>query len=265
MYPVLFEVFGFEVRSYGLMLMIGIALAVWWSMRRASHWGLEPDKVLDGAFWGIVPGILGARIGFIVQEWDDYSQNPEELWSLKFEGLTSFGGVLFALLGLYVFTRRAKISSLAFLDVVSLPLLVAHSIGRVGCLLNGCCYGHKTTAWFGVHAGAIQGLFQPAQVYESFYVLAGVCVLWWFERMKRPLGQSFALAIVLWGVARFFYEFSRAGSDLEVASGQATSTYWGSMPVTQAQVAALVMVALGGLAFWWVARRARLVATEAAG
>ncbi|HXH62518.1 MAG TPA: prolipoprotein diacylglyceryl transferase [Fimbriimonadaceae bacterium] len=267
MHPVLFTIprfslfgihFGeFEVRSYGVMLMIGILFAMWWSARRARRWGIHPERVMDAAFWGIVPGIIGARLGFIIQEWGYYSKHTNELWSLRFDGLTSFGGILMAVVGLWLYTKRAKISTGAFFDVLSAPLLVAHAIGRVGCLLNGCCYGHATTAWFGVHVEGVEGLYAPAQLYDSFYVLAGLCVLWWFEHKPRPAGQSFALAVLLWGAARFIYEFARAGSDLQVASGQATSTYWGTLPVTQAQVAALVLVVLGGLWLWVLGRRSR--------
>jgi phosphatidylglycerol:prolipoprotein diacylglycerol transferase len=259
MYPVLFKVGDFEVRSYGILLLIGILLAVWWSRRRAPRWGIQPDRVVDATFWGIVPGILGARIGYILQEWGYYSQNPGEIWTWKFAGLTSFGGVVMAIAGLLFYARRARISALAFLDVVSLPLLVAHAVGRLGCLLNGCCYGHPTTAWYGVPVEFVEGLFEPAQVYEAFLVMVGVGFLLLFERRPRSLGSSFSLALVVWGAARFIYEFFRAGTVAEVEKGVASSTYWGSLPLTQAHVAALVLVVIGLLMLWRVSRVPRPV------
>lgn len=265
MLPVLFEPFGLEVRSYGVMLVLGILLAVWWSRRRAPRWGIEPDRILDATFWGVVPGILGARIGYIVQEWGYYSQHPEEIWTLRFEGLTSFGGVLFALLGLIVFARRAKISGWAFLDVVAAPLLVAHAVGRVGCLLNGCCYGHPTDAWYGVSISpGVATLFEPAQIYEGFLVMVGVGLLLLFERKRRALGTSFAFALLVWGGARFIYEFFRAGTEEEVARGLASSTYWGTLPLTQAHVAAVVMVLVGAFVWLFVSRAKRPQTEESA-
>lgn len=264
MLPVLFKVGDFEVRSYGVMLVIGILLAVWWGYRRAPRFGIASERVVDAMFWGVVPGVLGARLGYIVQEWEHYSKNWREIFSWRFEGLTSFGGVIMAVAGLAYFARRAKISGLALLDAVSAPLLVAHAVGRVGCLLNGCCYGHPTTAWYGVHvAPDVAKLFEPAQIFESFLVLFGVGLLLLFERRRRALGSSFALTIVLWGGARFVYEFFRAGNNEEVRTGLASSTYWGSLPITHAQVAALVLVAIGLFMMWRVAKSPRAeVATQ---
>ena len=265
MHPVLFtipefQLFGhrfnhFDVRSYGVMLVIGILLAVWWSSRRAKKWGISSERIYDATLWGIVPGVLGARIGYIVQEWSFYSAHPAEIWSWQFAGLTSFGGVVMAVAGLLAYCKFARVPARAFLDVVSAPLLVTHAVGRFGCLLNGCCYGHPTKAWFGVHVDAVTGLFEPAQLVDAFLVMVGVGVLLLFERKTRPSGMSFGLTFVLWGVARFIYEFFRAGTDLEVARGLASSTYWGSLPVTQAQAAALVLVLAGAVMMWLCARR----------
>lgn len=246
MHPVLFKVFGFEVRSYGVLLMIGVLLSVWWSRARAERWGIPRERILDAMLWGLIPGILGARIGFILQEWDYYSQHLDKVWSFRFEGLTSFGGVVMALVGLIWYTKRAKLNTWSFLDVVSLPLLVAHVVGRIGCLLNGCCYGHPTTAWYGVHVSdVVDTLFEPAQILEGFMVMVGVGLLLLVERTKPKHGTSIALTVVVWGVARFIYEYFRAGTVAEVARGVASSTYWGSLPITQGHVAALVMVAIG--------------------
>jgi len=256
MHQVLFKVFGFEVRSYGVLLVLGIVFAVLWSRRRASRWGIEPEKVFDATFWGVIPGILGARIGFILQEWDYYSKNPDKLWTFRFEGLTSFGGVIMALAGLLWFARRTKISAWAFLDVCAPPLLMAHVLGRVGCLLNGCCYGRQTTAWYGVRVSDyITTLFEPAQVFEGFMVMVGVGVILLVERKQRNNGTSISLAVIVWGLARFIYEFFRAGTIGEVARGAATSTYWGSLPVTQAHVAAFAMVLIGCAMLWIVSRK----------
>src|SRR5690349_5543102 len=100
MHPVLFtirafELFGhrfgpIEIRAYGVMLIIGVLVAAWWARSRAKAWGIEPSQVSDAIFWGVIPGVLGARIGFIVQEWGYYSQHLDKLFSVQFAGLTSF-------------------------------------------------------------------------------------------------------------------------------------------------------------------------------
>lgn len=255
MFPVLFKIGDFEVRSYGVLLVIGIVLSVIWSRRRAARFGIEPDRVYDATFWGAIPGILGARIGYIVQEWDKYAGNWKEIFSPRFEGLTSFGGVIMAIVGITYYCRRVKIPVMAFLDMCTPPLLVAHAVGRIGCLLNGCCYGHPTTKWFGVHISpSITTLYEPAQIYEGFLVMVFVGLILLYERRPRSSGSSFALALVAWGGARFIYEFFRAGTVEEVANGTASSTYWGDLPLTQAHVAALVLVVIGLLVLWRVSR-----------
>jgi len=255
MFPVLFKIGDFEVRSYGVLLVIGIVLSVIWSRRRAARFGIEPDRVYDATFWGAIPGILGARIGYIVQEWDKYAGNWKEIFSWRFEGLTSFGGVIMAIAGITYYCRRTKIPVMAFLDMCTPPLLVAHAVGRVGCLLNGCCYGHPTTQWFGVHISpSITTLYEPAQIYEGFLVMVFIGLILLYERRPRASGSSFALALVAWGGARFIYEFFRAGTVEEVAKGTASSTYWGDLPLTQAHVAALVLVVIGLLVLWRVSR-----------
>lgn len=245
MFPVLFKIGEFEVRSYGVVLVLGLLFAIWLGRRRAPKWGIEPDTIVDAAFWGILPGIIGARITYILLNWGYYSVNTDELLSFQFAGLTSFGAILFALAGLFVFARRAKLDVLAFLDVLAVPLLIAHAIGRVGCLLNGCCYGRPTDAWYGVHVERFAGLHQPAQIFDSVMVLVGTAFVLLYERKSRPTGQSFAFILIVWGVARFMYEFLRAGTPEDVQAGLASSLLWGALPFTYAQAAAALMVALG--------------------
>ena len=265
MFPVLFKIGEFEVRSYGVLLVLGLLFAIWLARRRAPKWGIEPDTIVDAAFWGILPGIIGARITYILLNWDYYSANTDQLLTFRFAGLTSFGAILFALAGLFVFARRAKLDVRAFLDVVAVPLLIAHAVGRVGCLLNGCCYGCPTDAWYGVHIERFAGLHQPAQIFDSVMVLVGAAFVLLYERKARPTGQSFAFIFIVWGVARFMYEFLRAGTLDDVQAGRASSLFWGGMPFTYAQAAAVVMVALGVAMMFRFASLALRRAEEGAG
>src|SRR5947199_424692 len=165
MYPILFKVFGFPIHSYGVMLLIAFFVAVWYGRKRAPKFGLSPGELYDAAFWALILGVLGARIFFIIQEWDHYSKHKEELFSLQFAGLTSFGGVFFGILGLFIWSRIAKKSFVRVLDVIAAPFLVAHAIGRVGCLLNGCCYGGVCDLPWAIHVDHYPQLFHPAQIY----------------------------------------------------------------------------------------------------
>jgi len=247
MYPVLFRIGGFEVRAFGAVMVVAVVVALWLAMRRARRWGLPTGAIPDLAFWTVLVGVVGSRVAYIVQEWAYYSQHPENIWTLKFEGLTSFGGVIGGLIAMAIWARLRKVSLLALLDVASVPFLVAHSVGRVGCLLNGCCYGGPTDSFLGVHFHGLDEARHPAQLYDSLMCLAAAWLISATERRGLMVGRSFSLALVAYGLSRFIYEFWRAGE---------SSTYWGALPITQAQAAALVMCVLGLVGLWITYRRA---------
>lgn len=236
MKPELFRIGEFTVHSYGVMILIAFLAALALAQRRARRLGVDPGKLLDISIWTLIAGILGARITFILQDLPYYLERRNELFSIQFQGLTSFGGLVFGALAFVVLTKRAKLSVPTLLDVCAPSFLVGHIIGRIGCLLNGCCYGGPCTLPWAVHVHNLPGTYHPAQVYDSLLNLGALFILLVWERSGRTPGQVFAAMLFLHGLTRFGYEFWRAGT---------SSTYWGSLPVTEAQVAALVLSAIG--------------------
>lgn len=251
MFPILFYVFGFPIRSYGVMLLIGFFFALLLARSRAERFGFDKTKLTDAAFWALVFGILGARIAFIAQELPYYLSHPKELFSIEFAGLTSFGGLLFGA-GYFVWwARRQGRSAWDVLDLAAPAAFIGEAIGRVGCLLNGCCYGGvmgHVEPWAFYVGGQPH---HPAQAYDTLMDFAALGVFLLIERRGLWQGQGFALFLILDGVARFIFEFWRAGTDAQVDAGIATSTYWGTLPITQAQAVAGAMIIAGGVMLWW--------------
>ena len=248
MLPVFFKIGLFEVRSFGVMMLIAFLCALWLALRRAEKYGFTKAQVMDAAFWVLLAGILGARLGFILQELPDFLKHPDKLFTLKFEGLTSFGGVIFGFFALWLYSRKLGRGVTGILDVMAAPFLVGHIFGRIGCLLNGCCYGgpvHSNVPW-AIHVNVLNEnpatLHHPAQIYDSLMNVGGLILLLLLERKPRAPGQSFGLMLVFYGMARIIYEMWRAG---------ASSTYWGSLPFTQAQAMAALLV-LVGLAMFFI-------------
>lgn len=235
MRPVLFELKGLKVHSYGAMLVLGFLLAILVGRQRAAKFGFEKNAIADAGLWALFPGILGARLFFVAQEWGYYREHPGEIFT-KFEGLTSFGGLAFGFLGIVAFCRYSKKPLLPFLDLASGPFLVATAVGRVGCLLNGCCYGGACSLPWGITVAGKTGLYHPAQIYDAIMNVAAFGILVLFERRTRGHGASIGLALFLHGVARFIYELWRAGT---------TSTYMGSLPITDAQAVAGLIALIG--------------------
>ncbi|MHB8637886.1 MAG: prolipoprotein diacylglyceryl transferase [Fimbriimonadaceae bacterium] len=264
MYPILFRVYGFPVHSYGVMIVIAFLVAVWIIRRRAPKYNIDPQRLTDALIVTLIVGILGARLAYIIQEVPYYAKHPGELFSIQMAGITSFGAIVVGLGYLFFWARRRGVNPLTLFDCIGPPFLVASAIGRVGCLLNGCCYGGLCDAslpWK-IRVAEAPGWHHPAQVYDSLMSLTAFALIIPLERLNTGRGQSFGLALIGYGGSRFIYEFWRAGTDAQVASGAASSTYWIGW-LTQAQAVAGAMV-IAGAAVYVVCRRSPPVAQTAA-
>lgn len=245
MHPILFKIGNFPVHSFGVVMIVAFLVGLLIARQRAKKFGLDPVKLTDMSFWTLIVGILGARIAFILQDLDSFLKDTKELLSWQFAGLTSFGGVI-AGIGFMVFwAKRAGWPVRLLLDVIAPAGLVMHAIGRFGCLLNGCCYGGVCNLPWGISVEGVEALMHPAQVYDALMNLVAVPIILWVERKGQSRGQIFALTLVFHGLARFIYEFWRAGTEEQVAAKLASSTYWGNLPFTQAQAMAAVLVVVG--------------------
>ncbi len=240
------------IHTYGVMIVISFLVGMWLVRRRAKLYGFSPDKVLDMGFWGLIAGVLGARIAFILQELPYYLKHRDELFSLQFSGLTSFGGEILAIIAIIAWAKRNKYGIVSILDLAAPGYVLGYAIGRVGCFLNGCCYGgvcSPNLPW-GVHFPDSKGLHHPAQLYDSLMNLCALAILLWAEKRKLLPGRLAAMTLILHGSARFVYEFWRAGTEEQVKDGLASSTYWGNLPITQGHAMALVMIGIGIV--WYV-------------
>lgn len=259
MYPILFKIFGFEIHTYAILLLTGFFVGLMIARANAARYGLTKEQVIDVAIWTLILGVLGARVVFIVQDLPTYIKQPSLIFG-KFEGLTSFGGVLFAIPTLIVFAKKFKVSPWALFDLLIVPTLVGFAFGRVGCFLNGCCYGGACTLPWGIPVKGDSHLHHPAQLYETGMLAVFAVVVARVQKSGLPSGRGFGLGLALMGLSRFIYEFWRAGTDEQVRTGQATSTYLPGTPITDAQLVALIMI-IGG-AIVWVLRREKPVRSE---
>ncbi len=254
MRPILFHIGSFPVHTFGVMLTLAFFAAIALLRARAAKFGTTKEAITDVAFWTILAGILGARVLFILQELPHYLSHTNELFSVQFQGLTSFGGLIAGGLAAVAVGRKRGIPASALLDLVAPAFLLGHAIGRIGCLFNGCCVGGACDphAWYAVLGADDGGYHYPAQVLDSAMNLAALgAVLATERRGLRPFAAT-GLVLVLHGLARFVYEFFRAG---------ASSTVWfrlGPLPFTEGHAMALAvsLFGLGLVAFGSVRRGA---------
>ena len=157
--PAISEAAGLPIRGYGAMILLavtaGMALAAW----RARRSGAAPEMVLTLAFWMILPGIVGARAFYVTQKWSEYSPVLDEKGLLALlgavvnvanGGLVVYGALFGGLAGLVAFWWKYRVPLLAAADLMAPSLILGQAIGRIGCLLNGCCYGGPCEAPWGV-------------------------------------------------------------------------------------------------------------------
>lgn len=144
--PMLSKSEGLPIRGYGVMLLLGLVSGVGLAMYRARRMGLHPDMIQALAFWMVVGGILGARSFYVIEYWDQYRKATwiatfKEVINFTNGGLVVFGSAAGAGLALLLFVRKYRLPGLALADLISPSVMLGLACGRVGCFLNGCCFG----------------------------------------------------------------------------------------------------------------------------
>lgn len=229
MHPECFTVFGHTIYWFGIMIGLAFLAGIlnWWHLGRREGKGL--DFASDLAFWIMIAAILGARIVFVLSEWDYFRQYPSLIWRIDQGGIVFYGGFLGASLVVCWIARqrREPLLNLGDFAVTSLPL--GHVLGRVGCFINGCCYGQvyhgslavrypaDSTPWRDeVQAGLLardapQSLpMHPIQLYEAAACLLIFLFLrYLYQRPGRRPGQVLAGYLMTYPLVRFLTEFLR--------------------------------------------------------
>ena len=209
--PVLFHVGPLVVHTYG----IGLAITYWFAYRyfeRRLKANGYPVEWLAGVFvWVLISSIAGARVLHVLANWSYYSTDPGQIFAIWNGGLSSFGGLLFAIpIGTYLAVRRCPgLSALRALDLVAPVLVAAWAIGRLlGPQLMVAGGGAQTTAWYGLSYAGQVGKRVPVPLIQAFdcFVIFGIVLLTERRYRPRPTGFLIAAAATLYGLARFFEE-----------------------------------------------------------
>ena len=220
MYPLLFELGPVNIYSYGVLLGGAYLLAFWYALRRARRAGLNEQRIMDLGLVGIVSAVIGAKAMLVVVDFGRYAGDPAQLMALLSAGGVFYGGLLVAVPMCWWYIRRHGLPLWTTCDLFAPGIAAAQGVGRMGCLLAGCCYGHPTEAPWGItftstlaaaNSGTPLGIaLHPTQIYESVAVLLILGVLLAGERRWRPFpGRTFWTYVLLYGVARIFLELYR--------------------------------------------------------
>lgn len=246
MHPVLFRIGSINVYSFGLMLSLGFSLAVAVAFFNAPRYKLDPWLMIDMALYLFLAGLVGSRLVFVLLNWSLYASNPISVFYTWEGGVSFYGAILGGFVVVWIFARRRRLNVWRVADAVAPGLALAASVGRIGCALNGCCYGIPTSGLWGVFTRFAPGLRHPTQLYESAtYFLVFAFLLWWQRRRERAPGQNFLTFVGLYLVGRFVVEFFREGERIYS---------WLSLTQAVSIVIALAVVA----AYVYLGRRGRV-------
>ncbi len=212
MHPIVCQIGSFPVYSYGLFLAIGVFVSSWLLASEAKRIGVSRDTVYDLAFWVVLCGIAGARLFYVLLDLSYFIQDPLEIIMLQKGGLAWQGSFIGGLIGGVIFLRRKSIPLWKFLDITAPYIALGHAIGRIGCLLNGCCYG-KTAAW-GLFFPVWDARLIPTQIFMAIGQICIFILLKVFSSKARFEGQVFVWYLILSSVERFTVEFFRGDHEL---------------------------------------------------
>jgi phosphatidylglycerol:prolipoprotein diacylglycerol transferase len=237
MYPILFEIGGFPVYTYGVLLAAAYLLGLQFALVRARARGLDATRVMDLGIWVIISALVGAKLLLLVVEFDTFRQNPRELVTLLRSGGVFYGGLIMAVAVAIWYMRRHRLPVWGVSDAFAPGIALGHVIGRMGCFFAGCCFGRATDVPWSVtfrNEYAAQNVgtplnvpIHPTQLYEAGAELIILGLLLVLERKWRPFaGRTFWSYMLLYGITRFFIEFYRGdarGMILDLSTSQFVS------------------------------------------
>lgn len=193
------------------MVALGFAVATFFIYRDAGSFGLDRNKVVDINIIALVSGIAGARILYVILNSSYYRHDPFQILNLSRGGLVWYGGFIAAFLALVLYARAARYDLWNILDLMAPSIALAQAFGRVGCFLNGCCYGIEAPAGWpcAVLYPGETAARHPAQLYSAALLFLLFVVLRRWQRRRHFTGEIFLGYCMLYAVKRFLVEFVR--------------------------------------------------------
>ena len=209
MHPILFKIGPVPIYSYGFMLALAFMIGIYLARKRAKIDGIDPNSVIDLGVWVLISGVVGARLVYVLANIREYLAAPLEIFMIHHGGLVFYGGVALATTAGVLFLRKRRISVFVMGDCVIPYVALSQAIARIGCLLNGCCYGKPTSLAWGIRLPGHPLALHPTQIYLSLNGLAIFLILGFIRGRKAYQGQVFLAYFLLYPFARFFIEFLR--------------------------------------------------------
>ncbi len=213
MHPVICTIGPFSIYSYGLMLVLAFIAATSLLTAQAKRQNADAEAIFNFCFTAFVSGVIGARVFYVMQNLGYYIKNPLEMVMLQHGGLSWFGGLMLGSVTGIIYLKKKKLPVYRTLDLIIPYVALAQAIGRIGCLLNGCCFGRET-ANAGIYFETHKAVLVPTQLYSSLALLAIYIALRFMQNKPRPRGEIFFTYLLLYSIKRFSIEFWRQDNEI---------------------------------------------------
>lgn len=233
--PTAFSIGNMHIQWYGILITLGLILALVYALPRMKRFGLDADRTIDAIIGGVIGGIVGARLYYVLMRWDEYKGNWGDILNTRNGGLAIYGGIIGALLVGLTICKIRKVKMLPMLDITVIGFLIGQGIGRWGNFINQEAFGTNTSSFLGMTGGTIQrtissemqiggDLYQegmnmlwekpvhPCFLYESLWCLLGFVILSFWSKRRKYDGQLFLMYLAWYGAERFVVEGLRTDS-----------------------------------------------------
>ncbi len=215
MHPILLDIGYIKLYTYGLFIALGFMAAVWFSKRNARFYNTSDQVISDLFFVILLASIVGARSLWVLINFDAYHNDFWEIFKIWNGGLVFFGGFIAAVSACIILLKIKKIPIARTADIIAPGIALGHSIGRLGCLFAGCCYGKVCDLPFAIKFTNPAGLaplnvyLHPTQIYMVLSNFFLFLILMWLQKRKKFHGMVFLFYIMLYSAFRSGIEFFR--------------------------------------------------------
>jgi len=262
-HPILLEAGPVTIYSYGVLLAAAYLLGLWLGVRRANAAGLDGNRVLDLGIWVIIAALVGAKALLFFVDFRQFTSSWAEFTTLLRSGGVFYGGLIAAVVVCIYQLRKHQLPLWTSADLFAPGIALGYTVGRLGCLMAGCCYGRPTdVSWAITFTDPAANLnvgtplnvpLHPTQIYESFAGLAIFLILMALERRGRQFsGRTFWMFVLLYSISRFFIEFYRGDERGFMFNAVSTS-----------QAISIILAPLALFMLWYLSRPEQPLAPEA--
>ncbi|KGG80559.1 prolipoprotein diacylglyceryl transferase [Caloranaerobacter azorensis] len=211
MNPVAFEIFGISVRWYGILISLGMLLGMIIAVRECRRIGFDEEKLIDLLIFAIPLAIIGARMYYVIFNWEYYRGDILKIINIRGGGLAIHGGIIAAVIVALVYCKVRKVNFWEIADIVAPSIILGQAIGRWGNFINQEAYGTPTDLPWGIIVNGQK--VHPTFLYESIWDFGVFLFLLWYRKNKvKVKGEVFLLYLMLYSFARFFIEGLRIDS-----------------------------------------------------